>query len=138
MKISVWATVVVLCLAPLCARAESVCPRPEPGSKVEEPEDLRSQNGVLEAHLTASNAAQADGSVRYCYTDAAGHESPNLRVHPGDLVILHLTNGLKETGSGNTVAMHMHASSDPCSSGLMSPVSTNLHFHGLTIPPVCH
>jgi len=27
---------------------------------------------------------------------------------------------------------------DPCTSGLMSPTSTNLHFHGLTIPPVCH
>jgi FtsP/CotA-like multicopper oxidase with cupredoxin domain len=136
----VWTALAVVCLAPWCARAQNSCPRPEPGSVVEEPEDLRSQNGVLEASLTVSNAAQADGSVRYCYTDAAGHESPNLRVHPGDTVILHLTNALKETGSGNTVAMHAHAprSSNPCSSGLMTPVSTNLHFHGLTIPPVCH
>jgi FtsP/CotA-like multicopper oxidase with cupredoxin domain len=142
MKISVWATVVVLCLAPLWVRAEGVCPRPEPGSKVEEPEDLRSQNGVLEAHLTASNAGQANGAVRYCYTDAAGNESPNLRVHPGDLVILHLTNALKEISSGNTAPMpahtHAHSAANPCTSGIMSPVSTNLHFHGLTIPPVCH
>jgi FtsP/CotA-like multicopper oxidase with cupredoxin domain len=29
-------------------------------------------------------------------------------------------------------------SDDPCASGIMSAVSTNLHFHGLTIPPVCH
>ena len=28
--------------------------------------------------------------------------------------------------------------SDPCESGAMTPVSTNLHFHGLTVPPVCH
>jgi FtsP/CotA-like multicopper oxidase with cupredoxin domain len=142
MKFSQWAIVVVLCLAPLCVRGESVCPRPEPGSKVEEPEDLRSQNGVLEAHLTASNAAQADGSIRYCYTDAAGHESPNLRVHPGDLVILHLTNALKEVSHGSAVPMpahaHAHSAANPCTSGIMSPVSTNLHFHGLTIPPVCH
>jgi FtsP/CotA-like multicopper oxidase with cupredoxin domain len=142
MKLSPWATVVVLCLAPLCVRAEGVCPRPEPGSKVEEPEDLRSQNGVLEAHLTASNAAQANGAIRYCYTDAAGHESPNLRVHPGDLVILHLTNALKEVGHGSAVSMpahaHAHAAANPCTSGVMSPVSTNLHFHGLTIPPICH
>jgi FtsP/CotA-like multicopper oxidase with cupredoxin domain len=142
MKLSQWAIVVVLCLAPLCVRAETVCPRPEPGSKVEEPEDLRSQNGVLEAHLTASNAAQVNGSTRYCYTDAAGHESPNLRVHPGDLVILHLTNALKEVSHGSAVSMpphaHAHAATNPCTSGIMSPVSTNLHFHGLTIPPVCH
>jgi FtsP/CotA-like multicopper oxidase with cupredoxin domain len=139
----VWAAVVLLSLAPWSARAESVCPRPEPGSIVEEPEDLRTQNGVLEAQLTASNAAQADGSVRYCYTDAAGHESPNLRVDPGDMVVLHLTNALTDktdTTSGNTAPMHAHAhaSSNPCTSGMMSPVSTNLHFHGLTIPPVCH
>jgi FtsP/CotA-like multicopper oxidase with cupredoxin domain len=140
----VWAAVVLLSLAPWSARAESVCPRPEPGSIVEEPEDLRSQNGVLEAQLTASNAAQADGSVRYCYTDAAGHESPNLRVHPGDLVVLHLTNALTDKtdktdkSSGNTMHTHAPASSNPCTSGMMSPVSTNLHFHGLTIPPVCH
>src|SRR5271156_34934 len=107
----VWAAVALLCLAPWSARAESVCPRPEPGSIVEEPEDLRGQNGVLEVHLTASNAAQADGSVRYCYTDAAGHEAPNLRVHPGDLVILHLTNALKEVsrGSGPPMPAHAHA-----------------------------
>src|SRR5277367_322912 len=120
----VWAAVVLLSLTPWSARAESVCPRPEPGSIVEEPEDLRSQNGVLEAHLTASNAAQADGSVRYCYTDAAGHESPNLRVHPGDLVILHLTNALKEISSGNTAPMpahtHAHSAANPCTSGIMS------------------
>ena len=132
---------VLLAVAPWSARAENVCPRPELGSIVEEPEDLRSQNGVLEAKLTASNAAQADGSVRYCYTDAGGNESPNLRVHPGDLVVLHLANALTDKtdkSSGNSGAMHMHASSNPCTSGMMSPVSTNLHFHGLTIPPVCH
>ena len=135
----VWATVVLLSLTHWSARAESICSRPEPGSVVQEPEDVRSQNGVLEAQLTVSNAAQADGSVRYCYTDAAGHESPNLRVHPSDLVILHLTNALTDT-SGNVAPMHAHthASSGPCTSGVMSSVSTNLHFHGLTIPPVCH
>src|SRR5277367_2456715 len=109
----VWAAVVLLSLAPWSARAESVCSRPEPGSIVEEPEDLRSQNGVLEVQLTASNAAQTDGSVRYCYTDAAGHESPNLRVHPGELVVLHLTNALRDISSGNTPPMHAHGSSNP-------------------------
>jgi FtsP/CotA-like multicopper oxidase with cupredoxin domain len=140
MKISVWATFVVVCLAQWCAHAESACPRPEPGSVVQEPEDLRSQNGVLEAKLTARNAVQPDGTIRYCYTDAAGHESPNLRVHPGDLVILHLVNKLTDKGGGGTMPAHMHgqAATNPCTSGMMSPVSTNLHFHGLTIPPVCH
>ena len=106
MKISLWATVVVLCLhlvhGLLPSGAESACPRPELGSVVEEPEDLRSQNGVLEAQLTANDAADANGAIRYCYTDAAGHESPNLRVHPGDLVILHLTNALTDLSHDST------------------------------------
>jgi FtsP/CotA-like multicopper oxidase with cupredoxin domain len=131
-----------LCLAPWCVRAESVCPRPAPGSTVEEPEDLRSQNGVLQAQLTANNMALANGSARYCYTDAAGHESPTLRVHPGDLVILHLKNALTHLNHAGTAPMdmhlHAHASANSCTSGIMTAVSTNLHFHGLTIPPVCH
>jgi FtsP/CotA-like multicopper oxidase with cupredoxin domain len=140
MKISLWLTVVVLSFTHGFVRAESKCPRPEPGSVAEEPQDLRSQNGVLEARLTANDAADANGAVRYCYTDAAGHESPNLRVHPGDQVVLHLTNALTDLDHSSSAPMHDHAHSagNPCTSGIMSPVSTNLHFHGLTIPPVCH
>jgi FtsP/CotA-like multicopper oxidase with cupredoxin domain len=141
MKIFLWIAVVVLCLTHGLVQAESKCPRPEPGGVVEEPQDLRSQNGVLEVRLTANNAPDANDSIRYCYTDAAGHESPNLRVHPGDLVVLHLTNALTDLSHGSSAApMHAHAHSpgNPCTSGVMSPVSTNLHFHGLTIPPVCH
>jgi FtsP/CotA-like multicopper oxidase with cupredoxin domain len=125
------------------------CPRPEQGSVVQEPADLRSSNGVLEADLTYHNAPAANGSILYCYTDAAGHESPNLRVHPGDLVILHLKNGLRNVDAAGAAAAHgspahdhqqahAHGGNGPCSSGVMGPLSTNLHFHGLTISPVCH
>jgi FtsP/CotA-like multicopper oxidase with cupredoxin domain len=103
---------------------------------------------VLEAELTANNAANSDGSLRFCFTDGEGRESPNLRVRPGDLVILHLKNALSDlsSGSAKTAAVHAGMESqmnagrggDPCASGVMSAVSTNLHFHGLTIPPVCH
>jgi FtsP/CotA-like multicopper oxidase with cupredoxin domain len=145
MKISLWTAAAVFCLSPWLipqAGAKNLCPRPPAGSIVQEPEDLRSQNGVLEAQLTASNIAESDGSVRYCYTDAAGHESPNLRVHPGDRVILHLINAQVDVSHGKDpsmqMQMHQHTSADSCTSGIMTAVSTNLHFHGLTIPPVCH
>lgn len=126
------------------ATPQDPCPRPQPGSTVQEPADLRSKNGVLELTLTAANSSQADGSTRYCYTDAQGRESPNLRVSPGDEVIIHLKNVLKNVQSATDAAPHMHAApqpgdaNSPCSSGIMSSVSTNLHFHGLTIPPSCH
>jgi FtsP/CotA-like multicopper oxidase with cupredoxin domain len=109
---------------------------------------LRSHNGVLEAELRISDVAATNGSTLYCYTDAAGHESPNLRVNPGDLVILHLKNDLTDPSPGsaptNATDRRAHAAGntqsavDHCSGQIMSPVSTNLHFHGLTIPPVCH
>jgi FtsP/CotA-like multicopper oxidase with cupredoxin domain len=135
---------------PLFAQAATgICPRPAPGSIVQEPVDLRSRNGVLEVNLTAENVANPDGSLRFCFTDGAGHESPNLRVSPGDLVILHLKNRLTHLpGMAPLPASPamMHAPSaggsqgkgNSCTSGIMDAVSTNLHFHGLTIPPVCH
>jgi FtsP/CotA-like multicopper oxidase with cupredoxin domain len=143
----------VLCPSLQAETRRDFCPRPEAGSVVAEPEDLRSRNGVLEAELTARNEAGPDGSVRYCYTDAAGRESPNLRVKPGDLVILRLKNALSDLKTPGAAApamamqaMHMDGAAtkssgkagDPCTSGVMSAISTNLHFHGLTIPPVCH
>jgi FtsP/CotA-like multicopper oxidase with cupredoxin domain len=145
-----WVLIFAFLLTPWCAlfqaqpapaqpTGQSICPRPAVGSVVEEPEDLRSQNGVLEAELTARDVEAAHGTTLYCYTDAAGRESPTLRVKPGDLVILHLKNALT-SANARSMAAHTHRASGPesCGDGAMSAVSTNLHFHGLTIPPVCH
>jgi len=123
---------------------QEVCPRPLPGSVVTDPADLRSRNGVLKVELTARNAKQTDGSTRYCYTDENGAESPTLRVNPGDLIILNLKNDLIASNAGAMTPAHQHVHVDAgkngnsCTSELMTRESTNLHFHGLTIPPVCH
>lgn len=121
------------------------CPRPSPGSAVTQPENLYSRNGVLKVELTARNEKEKDGSTRYCFVDAEGRESPTLRVNPGDLVILTLRNDLTNFGSSGAAALHpsMHMVIDKARSGCtasdsMSAESTNLHFHGLTIPPTCH
>ncbi len=123
--------------------APEACPRPSVGSIVTEPEDLRSHNGVLKVELTAHNAKQPDGSIRYCFIDQNGAESPTLRVNPGDLVVLTLKNDLTTVGPDAATAAHEHLhmrteKSDSCASDVMTRESTNLHFHGLTIPPVCH
>ena len=41
---------------------------------------------------------------------------------------------------GTRAHAHMNAekSQDPCANGSMKSTSTNLHFHGITVPPVCH
>jgi FtsP/CotA-like multicopper oxidase with cupredoxin domain len=119
------------------------CPRPEIGGVVDEPEDLRSHDGVLQVDLTARNARLNDGSIRYCYVDANGNEAPTLRASPGDLIILRLKNELTDFGSSGQTAAHdahaaMGVNQGSCTGGGMMRDSTNLHFHGLTIPPVCH
>src|ERR1700735_3230361 len=121
--------------------AKTPCPRPAVGSVVEEPTDLHSQNGILAVDLTEFDTTAENGATLYCFQDAAGHESPTLRVHPGDLVVIHLKNELVDLSQLGAAPPHAHqhaAGTDPCTSGRMSPISTNLHFHGLTVPPVCH
>src|ERR1700678_1184379 len=151
----------ISCLMLCCSCANSnvqaqvsaldACPRPTIGSMVPEPEDLRSRDGVLTVNLTVRNQKQKDGSTRYCYTYGNGIESPNLRLKPGDLLILKLKNDLidleqagpERAGPGPSAARHNGknntvSKSDPCSSGEMNATSANIHFHGLTIPSVCH
>jgi FtsP/CotA-like multicopper oxidase with cupredoxin domain len=114
------------------------------GSAVPEPEDLRSQNGILKVDLTIRDYAEASGTIRYCYILGDGGQSPTLRLSPGDLLILHLKNELKIPEPSAAPANHDHShtqpakSSDPCNSATMTLTSTNLHFHGLTVPAVCH
>jgi FtsP/CotA-like multicopper oxidase with cupredoxin domain len=122
------------------------CLRPSPGAAVPEPEDLRSHDGVLQVDLTVRNFTQPDGTTRFCYFDANGNQSPTLRLSPGDLLILNLKNDLTDSSHVVPAAAkshnHDHATAkknaDPCENATMSLTSTNLHFHGLTVPAVCH
>jgi FtsP/CotA-like multicopper oxidase with cupredoxin domain len=99
---------------------------------------------VLRVGLTIYDNTEADGSTRYCYVDDNGRQSPNLRLKPGDLLILHLKNDLadplRRPVMPNESGGHMHSrpNANPCTSDSMTATSTNLHFHGLTVPPVCH
>jgi FtsP/CotA-like multicopper oxidase with cupredoxin domain len=73
--------------------------------------------------------------VLYCYIDEDGNENPTLRVNPGDLLILKLKNELPV--SSTSVNFAVGSGISPCAPHAMSG-ATNLHFHGLMIPPVCH
>lgn len=123
------------------AAAHEICPRPAPGSAVPEPQDLRSQNGVLKVELAYRKSVDSNGRTRYCYVYQNGSEAPTLRLKPGDLLVLDLKNDVhtqKEDqaqlpGVRNDSEMH-----GACTHGKMTSESTNLHFHGLTVPPVCH
>ena len=133
--------------------AAQTCARPAPGSVVPEPRDLRSRHGVLKVPLTYRNLAAADGQQEYCYQGPAGSQAPTLRVRPGDWLILDLKNrlhasALNSPGAPASLQMlhpephgspYEPAASASCAGGgTMTALSTNLHFHGMTVPPVCH
>ena len=136
---------------PAKSSINEVCPRPAPGTVIPEPQDLRSENGVLQVKVTFRNELDASGHIRYCYLIGDNMQSPSLRLHPGDLLILTLKNeltpllSLPSAASSKAANVSIPAqpvghstSSDPCGDMRMTATSTNLHFHGLTIPPVCH
>ena len=122
---------------------DSVCPRAAAGSVFSAPREVRSQNGVLRVVLSLRNETKPTGEIRYCYVDENGNQSPTLRVKPGDLLILKLKNELPgapaltfHSSSGQDGATSQ-ATPAACVKGGMNAASTNLHFHGLMIPPAC-
>jgi FtsP/CotA-like multicopper oxidase with cupredoxin domain len=135
---------------PAIAEETRTCARPSPGDIVAEPHALRSTNGILNVELTYFNFMAPDGQEQYCYRSEDGSQAPTLRVRPGDLLILHLKNLLSTPGfakerSGKLgisphaahEAAEMPAIDAPCASVRMTALSTNLHFHGMSMPPAC-
>ncbi len=133
-----WALLVSLISAAF-GQPASNCPRPVPGALVRPPADLRSVNGVLTVDFSLRTSVDVYGLTLYCYVYGDSVQSPTLRVHPGDQIVLRLKNDLPAAPSAG--AKHEHAptgNGDPCAGGAVTASSTNLHFHGLDLPPVCH
>jgi FtsP/CotA-like multicopper oxidase with cupredoxin domain len=132
-------SVLTLCLG----TAAQICPaRPAPGSTVEDPFAVYNNSyGVLEADLTISNFLQS-GFVMYCYAyPANGTEAPTLRLNPGDALVLNLTNQMQQYFLQSPQHVHQMSappSANPDCDGYMTSYSTNVHFHGLNLPPQCH
>jgi FtsP/CotA-like multicopper oxidase with cupredoxin domain len=105
---------------------------------------MRSENGILRVDLTYTNFRDARGQMHYCYRAANGSQAPNLRVHPGDWLIVTLKNDLRSPSPSTHDHNHDNDKDAPaptagsCTHGPMDAVATNLHFHGLYVPPVCH
>src|SRR5262245_18444577 len=65
--------------------ASDACRRPLAKSIVQDPKNLQSHNGVLETTLVLLNLRGPKVQIAYCYMSPEGHQSPTLRVKPGDL-----------------------------------------------------
>ena len=117
------------------------CPlRPAHGSVVQNPYSISSQDGVLTATLSMARSVDSFGYTHYCYKYNAGgqvFEAPTLRLNPGDRLNLKVVNSIQ-----NNDAMKMSMQGGfgrTCGDGGTETLdSTNVHFHGLNIPPTCH
>jgi FtsP/CotA-like multicopper oxidase with cupredoxin domain len=140
----------------LTAAAQDMCPsRPAPGDPISNPLELKSQNGVLSLDLALKSQLGPTGDVHYCYVYMNGNspvEGPTLRLNPGDRLELNFRNNITVTESKHPLHSR-HAPSepmemgdmaaarekhDPCLGGMVTATSTNIHYHGLNVAPVCH
>jgi FtsP/CotA-like multicopper oxidase with cupredoxin domain len=116
------------------------CFRYASGSRVSEPEDLYSHDGVLTVSLSYQTSIDSNGDQLFCYVLPDGSQSPTLHIKPGDRLVLTLTNATPEPEAPEAMRMQMQvpSSTDICGSATMDMSSTNVHFHGTNTPPVCH
>lgn len=157
-KMSIFLRLLVTCgLAAIAVAQTPTCPaRPSPGTVVQNPLELDSQNGLLQADFTFRSSTDTAGYLHECYiyqSGSAAVEAPTLVLNPGDQLILNLTNRLTylpppPPGSKGPASMAgmkgmsgmdtRTTANDPCTGGTMVATSTNIHFHGLNLPPKCH
>jgi FtsP/CotA-like multicopper oxidase with cupredoxin domain len=128
-----------------CLEAAAQCPaRPAAGTVVQDALSLYSQNGVLNAGFTMGYSVDVSGYSHYCYkyqTPTGIVEAPTLRLNPGDQLELDVKDRI--TGDGASSMSAMDRMSAPagatCGDGGNATLqATNVHFHGLNVPPVCH
>src|SRR5262245_31624884 len=145
MKITTMRTAILSGLALLAlvqvGFSQDICERFPQGSFVSEPENLYSTNGVLEVNFTYQTSEDDYGKILYCFINSDGAQSPTLHVHPGDTLIINLTNLVPE-GTGempHMAGMDMSkAGEGGCGDLEMTDASVNLHYHGTNTPPICH
>src|SRR5271163_926349 len=135
---------ITLCGFPFLNLAADECPaRPNPGSVVNDPYAILSNNGVLKAQFILAHSVDQAGYTHYCYKyNASGQiiEAPTLRLNPGDQLELDLLNRIQDNeASKMKMVMPKEQGQQVCGDGGDVTVnSTNVHFHGLNVPPVCH
>jgi FtsP/CotA-like multicopper oxidase with cupredoxin domain len=122
--------------------AQSCPARPDTGTVVADPFNIVSENGSLSARFSLGNSVDSAGYTHYCYRYQAAPgqivEAPTLRVNPGDTLNLNVIDAVTGTND-TTMKMDMALPGPPCGDGGTATVnSTNVHFHGMNVPPVCH
>jgi FtsP/CotA-like multicopper oxidase with cupredoxin domain len=123
-------------------RLEAQCPkRPDSGTVVQDAQSVSSVNGALNAELTMKHSVDDAGYTHYCYNYATSKgdvESPTLRLNPGDRLLLDVKDRIETDDSAGMMEMPATPGKVCGDGGMMMLSSTNVHFHGLNVPPICH
>ena len=124
-------------------RVEAQCPaRPDPGSVVKDALSLNSVNGVLDAEFTMRHSVDTGGFNHYCLNYENGKtevEAPTLRLNQGDRLVLDVKDRIEsDDDSSGMAGMDMSGTPTCGDTGTPTLSSTNVHFHGLNVPPICH
>lgn len=124
--------------------AAAQCPaRPASGSIVQDALNLYSQGGTLNADFTMGYSVDQYGYSHYCYKYQNGSnvvEAPTLRLNQGDELLLGVKDDISTSRAESMSGMDMSSAPGAIcgDSGTATVQSTNVHFHGLNVPPVCH
>jgi FtsP/CotA-like multicopper oxidase with cupredoxin domain len=141
-----WLLAIIFCGCSVLSFAASDCPaRPAAGTVVNNPFAISSQNGVLNASFTLAHSVDQNGYTHYCYkyapTSAQIVEAPTLRLNQGDTLNLEILDRIQDDDKdAKKMKMKMSsAAGKTCGDGGDATIdSTNVHFHGLNVPPICH
>jgi FtsP/CotA-like multicopper oxidase with cupredoxin domain len=136
-----WLFVVAVCGIPVAQLAAQCPDRPASGTEVKDAYSITSQNGVLTADLSLGQSVDQAGFTHYCYQYQSPNgvvEAPTLRVNPGDTLQLNVANVIQDKDASRMMH-HASAPGQVCGDGgALTVSSTNVHFHGMPIQPVCH
>lgn len=126
-----------------CVLAAAQCPpRPSPGTVVQNAPSLYSQNGTLSADFVMGYSVDTYGFTHYCYKYQASNgivEAPTLWLNQGDTLLLNVKDDIKTAVPDSMSGMDMSPAGTVCGdTGTATLQSTNVHFHGLNVPPICH
>jgi FtsP/CotA-like multicopper oxidase with cupredoxin domain len=132
------------------APVANACQRFAPGSVVQQPPALFSQNGVLNVSFSYQTTTDPFGRQLFCFMTPSGLENPTLYVNPGDTLNITVTNNTPvvlptETGvttelltppnCGDTTQITLNA--DTSALNTMTGGSMNIHYHGTNTSPQC-
>jgi FtsP/CotA-like multicopper oxidase with cupredoxin domain len=115
--------------------------RPNVGTVVEDPFSIFAKNGALSAELIMRHSVDGGGYTHYCYNYNTGKgdvEAPTLRLKQGDRLLLDVKDRIQADDSAEMDHMAPPAGKVCGDGGDMTINSTNVHFHGLNVPPKCH